>query len=49
VLRRWLATDITQHPARFAVEACTGWRFVIEELDAAGTGTHLAEPPRRGA
>jgi transposase len=28
----------------FAVEGCTGWRFVVEELQAAGLGAHLAEP-----
>src|SRR6195952_1248772 len=44
VLRRWLATEVTERPARFAVEACTGWRFVIEELAAAGIEAHLAEP-----
>ena len=27
-----------------ALEATTGWRFVVEELRAAGVGTHLAEP-----
>lgn len=43
-LRRWLATEITERPARFAVEACTGWRFVVEELAAAGVEAHLAEP-----
>jgi transposase len=26
------------------VEGCTGWRFVAEELQAAGLGAHLAEP-----
>jgi transposase len=30
--------------AAFAVEACTGWRFVAEELAAAGVAVHLAEP-----
>jgi transposase len=44
VLRRWLATEVIERPARFAVEACTGWRFVIEELAAAGIEAHLAEP-----
>jgi transposase len=45
VLRRWLVrrfaggTDV-----RFAVEACTGWRFVIEELERAGIEASLAEP-----
>jgi transposase len=43
-LRRWLATEVIERPARFAVEACTGWRFVIEELAAAGIEAHLAEP-----
>ena len=28
----------------FAVEACTGWRYVAEELAAAGIEAHLAEP-----
>jgi transposase len=28
----------------FAVEGCTGWRFVVEELQAAGFLAHLAEP-----
>jgi hypothetical protein len=30
--------------AAFAVEATTGWRFVVEELERAGCGAHLAEP-----
>ena len=28
----------------FAVEGCTGWGFVVEELQAAGLVAHLAEP-----
>src|SRR4051794_29988200 len=44
MLRRWLATEVTERPARFAVEACTGWRFVVEELAAVGIEAHLAEP-----
>jgi hypothetical protein len=28
----------------FALEATTGWRFVVEELEAAGVEAHLAEP-----
>jgi transposase len=28
----------------FALEGCTGWRYVVEELAAAGITTHLAEP-----
>ena len=27
-----------------ALEATTGWRFVVEELRAIGAGVHLAEP-----
>jgi transposase len=27
-----------------AVEGCTGWRYVVEEVTAAGLGAHLAEP-----
>jgi transposase len=30
--------------AAFAVEGCTGWRFVVEELRRAGIAPHLAEP-----
>src|SRR4051812_49905091 len=30
--------------AAFAVEGCTGWRFVVEELQRAGVEAHLAEP-----
>jgi transposase len=44
LLRRWLATNATERPATFAVEACTGWRFVVEELQRAGIEAHLAEP-----
>lgn len=28
----------------FAVEGCTGWRYVVEELVAAGCRAHLADP-----
>lgn len=30
--------------AAFALEATTGWRFVVEELERAGVEPHLAEP-----
>lgn len=45
VLRAWLGerfggrTDVA-----FAVEGCTGWRFVVEEMGRAGVEAHLAEP-----
>ncbi len=43
-LRAWLAGRF-EHPddVAFAVEACTGWRYVTEELQAAGIEAHLAE------
>ena len=44
LLRRWLQEAVADTPAAFAVEACTGWRFVIEELRRAGIEAHLAEP-----
>jgi transposase len=42
-LRTWLEQFDGQRAA-FAVEGCTGWRFVVEELQAAGIEAHLAEP-----
>src|SRR4051795_10440386 len=44
MLRRWLETTVGDTPTPFAVEACTGWRFVVEELQGAGVEAHLAEP-----
>jgi transposase len=44
VLRRWLAQRFAgRTDVQFAVEACTGWRFVIEELEHAGIEASLAE------
>ena len=31
-------------PVAIAVEGCTGWRYVVEEIAAAGFEAHLAEP-----
>lgn len=42
-VQAWLARLPAVRPADFAVEACTGWRFVVEELRAAGVTPHLAE------
>jgi transposase len=39
VLRRWAGEDVEA-----AVEATTGWRFVVEELQRAGAQVQLAEP-----
>jgi len=43
-LRAWLARFAGQADVAFAVEGCTGWRYVAEELAAAGIAVHLAEP-----
>jgi transposase len=46
--RRWLAEDVARKanggPVAIAVEGCTGWRYVVEEIVAAGYEAHLAEP-----
>jgi len=42
-LRGWLE-QFQGRPAAFAVEGCTGWRYVVEELQRAGITAHLAEP-----
>jgi len=43
-LAGWLAGRFTGGTADFAVEGCTGWRYVAEELAAAGAVAHVAEP-----
>lgn len=46
-LRSWLerfTERFAGQQAAFAVEATTGWRYVIEELERAGIEAHLAEP-----
>jgi hypothetical protein len=42
-LRAWLARFAGRDDVAFALEACTGWRYVAEEL--AGAGGH--RQPRR--
>jgi transposase len=42
-LRAWLG-ELPRVEGGFAVEGCTGWRFVVEELQAAGLVAYLAEP-----
>jgi transposase len=42
-LRGWLS-QFKGKRAAFALEATTGWRFVVEELQRAGVEPHLAEP-----
>ena len=31
-------------PVAFAMEGCTGWRYIAEEMAKAGVDAHLAEP-----
>jgi transposase len=47
-LGQWLA-QLPGHHRAFAVEACTGWRFVVQELRAAGCRAYLAEPAETAA
>jgi transposase len=46
--RRWLTDDLAPRtngePVAVAVEGCTGWRYVVEEICAAGFEAHVAEP-----
>jgi transposase len=44
VLRDWLEQFAGRGDVTFAVEGCTGWRFVVEELARAGITALLAEP-----
>ena len=41
-LRAWLARFENPAGVAFAVEACTGWRYVAEELQRAGMEAHPA-------
>jgi transposase len=43
-LRAWLGRFAGRDDVAFAVEGCAGWRYVTEELAAAGIEAHLAEP-----
>src|SRR5690348_3529184 len=43
-LRAWLARFAGRDDVAFAVEGCTGWRYVAEELAAAGATAHVGEP-----
>lgn len=43
-LRVWLRRFDGAEDVAFAAEACTGWRYVIEEMRRAGVAAHLAEP-----
>ncbi|MGH3516108.1 MAG: IS110 family transposase [Haloechinothrix sp.] len=43
-VRHWLAEHVVPGDSEFSVEGCTGWRYVVEELNAAAAVPHLAEP-----
>jgi transposase len=43
-LRSWLAEHCPDGDGEVALEGCTGWRYVSEELAAAGVGVHLGDP-----
>ena len=43
-LRDWLAERCPDRDAEFALEGCTGWRYVVEELAGAGVVAHLGDP-----
>jgi transposase len=43
-VREWLARFAGRDDVAFAIEGCTGWRYVAEELAGAGVEVHLAEP-----
>ena len=43
-MRAWLAEHCPDGDAEFALEGCTGWRYVSEELAAAGVAVHLGDP-----
>jgi hypothetical protein len=43
-VRGWLARFAGREDVAFALEGCAGWRYVAEELAAAGIAAHLAEP-----
>jgi len=44
MLRGWLAEHCADGDGEFALEGCTGWRYVCEELGAAGVVAHLGDP-----
>src|SRR5262247_600744 len=43
-VRAWLARFAGRGEVAFALEGCTGWRYIAEELAAAGIAAHLGEP-----
>ena len=48
-LRSWLQRFTGRPEVAFAPEGCTGWRYVVEELQRAGITAHVAEPAETAA
>ncbi len=48
-LRGWLGEHCPDGDGEFALEGCTGWRYVSEELAAAGVVAHLGDPAETAA
>jgi len=48
-LRAWLQRFHGRDDVAFALEGCTGWRYVVEELVQAGVSAHVAEPAETAA
>jgi transposase len=48
-LRAWLERFDGLEEVAFALEGCTGWRYVVEELARAGVTCHVAEPAETAA
>ena len=48
-LRSFLSRFAGDDHVAFAVEGCTGWRYVVEELERAGVEAHLADPAETAA
>jgi transposase len=43
-IRAWLTRFDGRRDVAFAMEGCTGWRFIVEELERASIEAHVAEP-----
>ena len=48
-LRGWLVKHCPDGDGQFALESCTGWRYVVEELAGAGVVAHLGDPAQIAA
>ena len=48
-LRQWLDRFLGRTDVAFALEGCTGWRYVVEELHRAGITAYVAEPAETAA